>query len=149
MALTAYAGFPPSAKALTLMYQMTDYKDERAQGIALGALARLKPLPSEAKALLFGRMIETGTKMPVPQILDILTYAVHDPDVLSIFLKVAEGDNVNAQIRATDVLSRMDPIPQQAEVVFRRLQKRSDLDGTVAAHVSVAIDRIEHRPSIH
>ena len=148
VALTAHLGFPPSPQALTLIYRMLNYRDQRAQATALLALSRLRPLPEEAKRVLFSRLEKLGGKASGPETLSILAYAIQDSDVLQTFVKFAESADVNEQEIATETLSRLTPIPESAVEVFRRLRKRDDLDSRVEANVKAAIRRIDNRVPI-
>jgi hypothetical protein len=147
LVLTTYLGFPPNPRTVALMYRMVDDKDSGAQGFALLGLARLRPLSAEAKQVLFSRLTSGHDKnVSGRKVLEILgTYAIDDPDVLRIFLKSAESQDVREQAKATEVLSRLTPIPAPAVEVFRRLEKRNDLDEEVAANVRAAIDRLENK----
>lgn len=140
--LTAYVGLTPSSQGLALMYRMAEYKDESAQGLAILALAKLKPIPPEAKQVLFTRLNKIAGKISGPPVLSALTFAISDPDVLQAFVTSAESEDVDNQRIATQVLSSMSPIPRSAVNVFRRLQQRKDLDEQVAANVRAAADKM-------
>jgi len=143
--LHAIFGFQPSSRVLALMFRMVDYKDTWSQSAALKALARVQPLPKEVKELFRSRITKQQGKISGPELLPTLVYALPDPDALEILTTSAESDDPKTQRIATQVLSRMSPIPQPAAEVFRRLQSRKDLDEDVKANVKAAIDRIENK----
>lgn len=145
LGLTAILGFPPSPGRLALIYKTVDNKNEQAQTLALHGLVQIKPLPREAKAILLSRLEKRPGKVSGLAVLGILAYAMEDPDVLQVYVKGAEAQDIEEQTLATQLLSNLNPIPQPAVDVFRRLQKRENLDEQVAANVRAATDRIENK----
>jgi hypothetical protein len=141
VSLTAFIGIQPSPRGLTIIYGMTDDADDRAQGVAIGALARLRPLPARAKALLLSRSAKISGKLSGPVVFGSLTFAADDPDVLQTLLKYAESQNVEEQFSATQALAGLNPIPPVAIEEFRRLESRPELDQNVLANVKGALDR--------
>jgi hypothetical protein len=140
ISLTTFVGLQPSSqRVLALIYRMVDDKDERRQGAALIALARLKPLPSEAKRVLISRTAKTEGKTSGPEVLEILGFAIADLDLLRILLKSAAGNDVLGQRAAVRALSRADPMPKEVLDLFRRLLQRKDLDENVAPTVKDAL----------
>jgi hypothetical protein len=137
--LTAFIGLQPDERSLALFYRMLDYKDKRAHGIALTALARLKPLPSAAKRLLLSR---TGN-YPLRERLEVLAFAIEDSDVLQTYARYLESNDIEEGRLATRMLSRIGPQAKPALELLQRLQQRSDLDEEVAANVKAAIDHIQ------
>ena len=77
--------------------------------------------------------------------LETLVFALDDPDVLKVFLKSVESDDVEEQRVATKTLSWAGAFPTRVHDVLNRLQQRSDLDAKVAANIKTAIDRIENK----
>jgi len=139
--LTAFIGIQPSPRALIIIYGMMDDADERAQGVAIGALARLKPLPVRAKALLLSRSAKVDGKLSGAVVLGSLAFAADDPDVLQTLLKYAESQSVEEQFSATQALAMLNPIPPVAIEEFRRLESRPELDQNVRANVKGALGR--------
>jgi hypothetical protein len=145
VSLTAFAGLQPSSRALRLMYRMVDDKDERTQGLALLGLARLKPLPSEAKQILISRLVKAPDKMSGPDVLGILTYALDDPDVQTILLESASSDDPKAQWAVVNMLYTLGPPPPRALDILRRFEERQDLGKDLAETVKAAIARLENK----
>lgn len=138
--LTALLGLQPSPPTLVVLYRMAKSKHLGDHGLGLLALARLKPLPPEAKRIILSRTESLGVRST----LDALGFALDDPDVLNIFLKSILSDDVGVQRDATKRLSWTGTYPEPIRDVLRRLQQRKDLDEYVAEHVKAALDRIEN-----
>jgi hypothetical protein len=139
--LTAFVGLQPSPRTLTLFYRMAKSKSPGDSGLGLIALARLKPLPLEAKNIILSRTKSTGLQSNA----EILSFAIDDPDVMKRFLKSLESDNVDEQRAATKRLSWMGAYPAPIRDALRRLQQRKDLDEDVFTNVKAAIERIDNK----
>jgi hypothetical protein len=144
--LHAILGLQPDAQTLALIYEMTGDISIRAQGLALAALGRVKPLPKKAKDLFRSRIPKQEGKVSGAPILESMEYALPDPDVIKMIATSAEGNDFDEQRAATRILARMNQMPLQVVEVFRRLQGRGELDQIVAASVRAAVDRIDRVP---
>ena len=110
--------------------------NEASRGVVLIALARLKPIPERAKAMLLSGVEKVDLKSK-------LEIAIDNPDVLKVFLKYLDSDDVNEQRLVTQVLSQAGPSARPTLDALRRLQQRPDLDAEVARHIDDALALIQ------
>jgi hypothetical protein len=152
LSLTALAGLQPSPRLIPLFYRVLDDKYTSAMRgksgdmteLALIALARLNPRPPEAKRILLQRT----PKFDRDERIEILAFALDDPDFLAIFAKSLESTEVYEQWRATKYLVHVGASAKPALQILHRLNQRTDLDKEVASNVKTAIDQIEGRKMI-
>lgn len=139
--LHALLGLQPDSETLELIYRMTSDKRVRLQGIALGALARLKPVPEEAKDIFRSRLTKQPDKASGQEALEAMEPALWDSDILRMVSGAAEGPNSAEQRTAIRILARMNWLPPQVVELLRRVQARGDLDPMLADTIRVALDR--------
>jgi len=137
--LTAFAGLQPSPRAISLLCRALDDKDNRMTDVFLIALARLSPRPAEAKRIL----LERAPAFDRDERVQILAFALDDPDFLAIFAKSLESTEAWEQRQAIKYLVHIGASAKPALEILYRLQQRPDLDKEVAAKVKTAINQIE------
>lgn len=137
--LTAFAGLQPSPRAIPVLCRALGDKDNRMTDLFLIALARLSPRPAEAKRIL----LERAPKFDRDERIEILAFALDDPDFLAVFAKSLESEDAYEQKRAIKYLVYVGASAKPALEILYRLQQRPALDRQVAAAVKTAIEQIQ------
>jgi len=137
--LTGLAGLQPDPRVIPVFYRMSEANDPRLREKALFALARLSPRPPEAKRIL----LQKAATFDSGERIEILSYALDDPDFLGIFAKSLESKDVSEQRRATKLLVHAGVSAKPALEILLRLQQRPDLDTQVSANIQAAINQIQ------
>ncbi len=138
LSLTALAGLQPSPRAIPLFYRIVG-ESTKLTDEALLALARLSPRPAEAKRIL----LERSPNLDRDERMEILAFALDDPDFLAIFARSLESEDAYEQRRAIKYLVHVGPLAKPALEILYRLQQRPNLDKEVAANTKTAIVQIE------
>ena len=136
--MTAFVGLQPSTQTIPLFYSLLNRKGILAD-IAVVALARLHPRPPEAKKII---MAYAEKDLQKDDSLSVLLYALDDADLLAIFARSLESENIAEQRRAVELLDRPGNFAAPTLNILRRIET-SVLDEETTQHIKNTIERIE------